>query len=181
MKKRASTAAALIGAATLWMTIEQPPQWTPPPEAPYDFTKTYANKMSFWRFNAAGERVSHLEVEAATQPLKKPVTELSGIQLASRTSDGQQWEAKAERGVLWDRNNRLNLEKAVELKLPEQGITVHTDQLNLDLRRKTARSSNTVAIDSETSHTTGRGLYADLENRLLKLHQDVETLYAQPK
>ena len=177
MKKRASTVAVIAAASVLWITLDQPGQWSAPPPVESDLTKTYAESMTLWHFDERGQLSSRLTVDEARQPLRKPVTELVGIFIDGRTTDNRRWTTTAREGVLWGGNNRLNLKSEVELQMPGEAVTLRANHLNLDLERKLARSSARVTLTSKSSETTGRGLFADLEQQLIKLHEDVETRY----
>lgn len=179
MKKRASTVAAIAAASVLWVTLDQPGQWSEPAPVEGDLTKTYAENLIYWHFDESGQLTSRLTSEEARQPLRKPVTELAGIFVDGRTSDNRQWTTSAREGVLWGGNTRLNLKSDVELYLPEEAVTLQANHLNLDLERKLARSSARITLTSENSQTTGRGLFADLEKQLINLHENVETRYVR--
>lgn len=179
MKKRASTVAAVAVVSVLWITLDQPSQWSQPISSDKDLTKTYAQAMVYWNFDDRGHLASKITVDEARQPVRKPVTELAGIFVNGSTSDQRVWTASAREGVLWGGNTRLNLKSEVELQLPESSMSLQAHHLNLDLERKLARSSGRVKLISENSETTARGLLADLDRQLIKLHEDVETRYAQ--
>jgi LPS export ABC transporter protein LptC len=175
LKKRASSAIALAAATGLWVTLDQTaiPPTPAETENEQDIVESYLESAQIWRYDIEGNRESLLAVGSAEVPGNKPVIRLSSIEFEGMGSSAKSW---VDSGVLWDDNHRLNLEGSVVMHSPSDDVYLHTEQMNLDFREQTARSSGLVTIDAPEGTTRGDGMDADLGARTFRLRKNVETV-----
>jgi lipopolysaccharide export system protein LptC len=124
-----------------------------------------------------GQPLYRLDAERIEQP--RPNADISVIEprVVYDPAVGNPWTLRAARGVLPADARSAQLRGDVQVQGTPGGsrnpVTIRTEQLDLDISRQQATSSDRVQIDWGGSRVSGRGLFADLKDSSLQLKSDV--------
>ncbi len=178
MKKRASSAAALVGATALWLTLDQTTQPLGGQEdATESLNQTYLSSVSHWRFDATGARQDTLNIDHAERKVGRGDTQLEGIDFLGRDDEGYDWSVAAGSGVWWEGAEQLNLRGDVRVQSDANGGILTTPDLNLSLANNTAQTGSRIELTTPESRTTGYGLDMNLDQGKVTIRNNVETTY----
>ena len=178
MKKRASSAAALIGATALWLTLDQTTQPLGGQEQDTEsLNQTYLESVSHWRFDETGVRQDTLSIDSAQRLVGRSDTLLQGINFHGLDDKGQSWSVDAGNGVWWEGAEQLNLRGGVRVQSKANDGILTTPDLNLSLANNTAQTGSRIELTTPESHTTGYGLDMNLDQQKVTIRNNVETTY----
>jgi lipopolysaccharide export system protein LptC len=142
--------------------------------------KNYLEDIRTWSFNEQGQLTEVLDAKQAEYFLASDETELSEPRFYSHHSEDRTWSASAMRGRLQNDTQELDLYENVILSSDQTGGRLATEELNINLVTRMARTEVPVLVTQGSNETRADGLIADLEQERMEMAPNVESIYVQP-
>lgn len=110
--------------------------------------------------------------------LEKPYIELF-------QEKGQPWQTWAEQGIFFEKRQLVTLSGKVRIHRAadeiNQPVTLSTESITLDMRKKIAKTSSDVQVTSGEDILNATGMMVDLQSGRVELHSKVKGKYEVPK
>ena len=181
MNRQLSLPLLLIALLLAWALVSpQDPLLQPPPtvsESTAPTPDSYAHGVVAYSYDREGKLRSRTQAEALRRFNAVEEVELAAPRRWEFDGDDE-WFARAERGLLRERQDLLELRGNAQLEYLSGGAQLHTEALMIDITRKTARSLAPVDITQEDGHRMrAEQLVMELDLRRALFTGRVHSLY----
>lgn len=167
-----------VGLVALWFPDTDPP--TQEPDKPFTNDIIYfMEKVSLIETTTDGQAFRWLESEKLVHFSDQHSELLQPVLRQKNLQTGESWQASAHTAQLQN-HQTAQLSGNVVVAQPAQGLTLNTEQLNLDLEKQTATSSQDVILKTPKATIHAKGLEADFNSRQLHLMSAVRGHYVTP-
>ena len=142
--------------------------------------KSYVFEARSWLYDKQGALTEIMEAESVEDFPQRDESLLQAPRLYSLNGDENTWSASAARGRFIHSLETLVLNETVEMAHDQTGTLLESEQIRINLGKKTARSRKPVTITSAQGKATADGMVAMLPQEKVIMKPNVESVYAPP-
>ena len=178
MKKRLSIPLLLCCALLVYALVSEPPQIADPEPTASEVIppESYAFDVIVRDYDDEGRLRDQTDAEALRRFPNKAAVELDRLRATRHSATGP-WVADADRGLLNERRERLDLQGNVKLVYETDGVHFASDAMILNMRDNTARSAAPVRSWQGGNETRADKLFVNLDRQTATLEGSVVTSY----
>ena len=142
--------------------------------------KSYLFEARSWLYDEQGALTEIMEADSVEDFPQRDESLLQAPRLYSLNGDENTWSASAEQGRFIYSRETLVLSEAVEMTHDQSGTILESEQIRINLEKKTARSTMPVTITSAQGKATADGMVAMLPQEKVIMKPNVESIYVPP-